>query len=170
MINIIYSSWYYHHQIGCIHLSYCYHIFRGCVPDMFLHHILSLITYTFRENRKFVLIIIVQLILRANSRIRFGLLIVFVCLYITPFHYHYGANLSEDIELTKGLSAILFRLCVGKISIFSKLSIIQYMGLCVSSLPIFLVIIERINILCLVIIIFLQILSPSTCSSSSSSL
>ena len=29
-----YSSCYYHHQIGSIHLSHCYHIFPGCVPEM----------------------------------------------------------------------------------------------------------------------------------------
>ena len=31
----IYSSCYYHHQIGSIHLSHC-HIFRDCEPDMFV--------------------------------------------------------------------------------------------------------------------------------------
>ena len=51
-----------------------------------LHHILSLITYTFRENWDFVFIIIVQIMMNANSRIRFGLQIVFICLYITPSH------------------------------------------------------------------------------------
>ena len=58
-----------------------------------LHHILSLIAYTFRENRDFVSIIIVQFMMSANSWIRFGLLIVFVCLYITPSHYHHCATL-----------------------------------------------------------------------------
>ena len=43
--------------------------------------------------------------------------------------------------------------CVSKISIFSQLSIIQYVGLCVFSLPISFVMIERIYILCLIIII-----------------
>ena len=38
-----------------------------------------------------------------------------------------------------------------KLSLFSQSSIIQYMGLCVSSLPISLVMIERIYILCLII-------------------
>ena len=47
----------------------------------------------------------------ADSRIRFGLQIVFVCLYITPSHYHHCANLSEDIELMKCLSDIFCRLC-----------------------------------------------------------
>ena len=32
----IYSSCYYHHQIGSIHLSHCCPIFRGCVPELFV--------------------------------------------------------------------------------------------------------------------------------------
>ena len=32
----IYSSCYYHHQIGSINLTHCCHIFRGCVPGMFV--------------------------------------------------------------------------------------------------------------------------------------
>ena len=32
----IYSSCYYHHQIGSIHLSHCYHIFLGCVSERFV--------------------------------------------------------------------------------------------------------------------------------------
>ena len=88
-----------------------------------LHHILSLIAYSFRENRDFVFIIIVQFMMSANIRIRFGLQIVFVCLYIIPSHYHHCANCA---------------------SIFSQLCIIQYMGLCVFILPISLVMIERI--------------------------
>ena len=44
-----------------------------------LHHILS-------RNWDFVLIIIVQFMMSANSPIRYGLQIVFVCLYITPSH------------------------------------------------------------------------------------
>ena len=40
-----------------------------------------------------------------------------------------------------------------RLSIFSQLSSIQYVGLCVFSLPISLVMIERIYILCLIIII-----------------
>ena len=46
----------------------------GCL----LHHILLLIAYTFRENREFVFIIIVQFMINANIPIRFGLKIVFV--------------------------------------------------------------------------------------------
>ena len=41
----------------------------------------------------------------------FGLQIVFICLYITPSHYHHCANLAEDIELKKCLSDIFCRAC-----------------------------------------------------------
>ena len=56
-------------------------------------------------------IIIVQFMMSSNSRMRFGLQIVFVCLYITSSHYHHCANLSEDIELIKCLSDIFCRVC-----------------------------------------------------------
>ena len=108
----IYSSCYYHHQIGSIHLSHCYHILSEVVClRCLLHHILLLIAYTFRENRKFVFINIGQFMMSANSRIRFGWEIIFVYLYITPSHYHHCANLSEDIELIKFLSDIFCRVC-----------------------------------------------------------
>ena len=76
-----------------------------------LHHILSCIAYTFRENWDFVLNIIVQFMMNANSRIRNGLQIVFVCLYITPSHYHHYANLFVDIELMKCLPDVFCGLC-----------------------------------------------------------
>ena len=79
----------------------------GCL----LHHILSLIAYTSRENRNFVFITIVQFIMSSNNWVRFGLLIAFVCLYVTPSHYHHCANLSEYIELIKYLSDIFCRVC-----------------------------------------------------------
>ena len=108
-----------------------------------LHHMLTLIAYTFRENRDFVFIIIVQIMMSANIQIRFGLQIMFVYLYITPSHYHHCANLSEDIDFMKCLSDIFCRVWV-RLSIFPQLSIIQYMELCVFSLLISLVMIERI--------------------------
>ena len=118
-----------------------------------LHHILSLIVYTFREKRELVFISIVQFMMSGNSRIRFGLQIVFVCLYITRSHYHHCANFiwrhwTYKMPVRYYLSSEWVRL-----SIFSQLSIIQYVGLCVFSLPISFVMIERIYILCLIIII-----------------
>ena len=68
------------------------------VSRCLLQHILSLKAYTFRKNRDFVFIRIVQFNMSANSRIRFGLQIVFVCLHIIPTHHH-CANLSGYIEL-----------------------------------------------------------------------
>ena len=76
-----------------------------------LHHILSRIAYTFREDWDFVFIIIVQFMVSANSRIRYGPLIVFFCLYITPSHYHHCANFSVDIEPMKCLPDIFWWVC-----------------------------------------------------------
>ena len=94
-----------------------------------LHHIRQLFPYTFQENRDLVFIIIVQFIMSANNWIRFGLKIVFVCLYITPFHYQQCAKLSEDIELIKCLSDIFCR--AGKIKhTFSVIYFILYGAVC----------------------------------------
>ena len=129
----------------------------------FLHHILSLIVYTFRENREFVFISIVQFMMSANSGIPFGLQIIFVCLYITPSHYHHCANFisrhwNYKMPVGYNLSSVWVRL-----SIFSQLSIIQYVGLCVFSLPISFVMIERIYILCLIIIIKSEVWAITHC-------
>ena len=115
-----------------------------------LHHFLSLIAYTFGENRVFVFIIIVQLMMSANSRMRFCLQIVFVCLYIIPSHYHHCVNLSQDIKTINCLSELFYRVC----EIKHILSVIHYTIYgCVFSLPISLVMIERIYLLCLITII-----------------
>ena len=69
----------------------------------------------------------------ANSRIRFGLQIVFVCLYITPSHYHHCANFiwwhwTCKMPVRYNLSSVWVRL-----NIFSQLSNLEYVGLCVFS-------------------------------------
>ena len=51
----------------------------------------------------------------ANSRIRFGLQIVFVCLYITPSHYHHCANFiwrhwTHKMSVRYNLSSVWVRL------------------------------------------------------------
>ena len=76
-----------------------------------VHHILSRIAFKFREKWDFVLIIIVQFMMSANSRICYGLQIVFACLNITPSHYHHCGNLSVDIELMKCPPDIFCRAC-----------------------------------------------------------
>ena len=139
----IHSSCYYHHQIGSINLTFCRIFSVAVCLRCLLHLALSFIAYTFRENRDFVFIIIVQFMMSANNRIRFALQIVFVCLYITPSHYHHCANLFEDIALIKCLWDVS-SVWVFKLSMFSPLSIVHYMGLCVFSLPVSLVTTERI--------------------------
>ena len=94
--------------------------FRGCVPEMFFTS--YSVTYCI-YNREFVFIIIVQLMMSANIWIRFGSQNVFVCLYITPSHYHHCANLSETIELIKCLSDIFVE---GVSKIKHILSVIHY--------------------------------------------
>ena len=111
------SSCYYHHQIGSIPRSHCYHIVVWlCVWDVCYIIFCYLLHYTFRENRECVFIIIVQFMMTASSRKRFGLKIVFVYSYITACHYHHCANLSKDIELIMSkirhiLSVIHYTIC-----------------------------------------------------------
>ena len=99
----------------------------------------------------------------ANSRIRLGLQIIFVCLYITASHYYHFANFiwrhwTYKMPVRYNLSSVWVRL-----SIFSQLSIIQYVGLCVFSLPISFVMIEKIYILCLIIIIKSEVWTITHC-------
>ena len=47
----------------------------------------------------------------SNSRIRFGMQIVFVSLNITPSHYHFCVNWSEYTDLISYLSDIFCRVC-----------------------------------------------------------
>ena len=101
-----------------------------------LHHILSLIVYAFREGREFVFISIVQFMMSANSRIRFGLQIVFVCFYITPSHYHLCAyffwrHWTYKMPVRYNLSSVWV-----KLDIFSQLIIVQCVGLCVCGLSV----------------------------------
>ena len=119
----IYSSCYYHHQIGSIHLPHCYHIFSWlCAWDVCHIIFCHLLHIRSGKKREFVFIFIVQFMMSANSRVRFGLQIVFACLYSSPSHYHHCANLCEDIELIKCLSDIFCRVC----KIKHILSVIHY--------------------------------------------
>ena len=129
----IYSSCYYHRKYPPFPLFSCFSVVV-CLRCL-LHHILSLIIYTFRENREFVFITIVQFMMIVNIHIRYGLQIVFVCLYITSSHYHHCANFiwrhwTYKMPVRYNLSSVWVRL-----SIFSQLSIIQYVGLCVLVYP-----------------------------------
>ena len=128
-----------------------------------LHHILSLIAYTFPENREFVFIIIVKFMTSANIRIWFGLQIVPICVV------QYIISLSSLCKLIwrhwtykMPVRYILSSVWV-TLSIFSLLSIIQYVGLYVFSLPNYLVMIEIIYKLCLIIIIKSEVWTITHC-------
>ena len=98
-----------------------------------LHHILSLITYTFRENRDFVFIIIVQFMMSSNI-IR---LFVHNTISLSSLCKRIWRHWTYKMPVRYILSSVWVSL-----STFSQLSIIQYMGMCVFSLPISLVMIE----------------------------
>ena len=115
----IYSSCYYHNQIGCIHL-YHHHIFRGSVPAWGVCYVIFCHILHIHSGKTTILFL---LLLRSLCRMRFGLQTVFVCLHITPSHHLHCANFSKDIELIKRLSDI-FGGCVSKIK--HILSVIHY--------------------------------------------
>ena len=120
----IYSSCYYHYQIGSINLTHCYRIFPWlCAWDvcirMFVHYTISLSS---------------------------------LCKFI-------WRHWTSKMPVRYILSSVWVRL-----SIFSQLSMIKYMGLCVFSLPISPVMIERIYIICLIIIIKWEVWTIIHCS------
>ena len=137
--------------------------FPGCVPKMFVTSYSITYCIYIPGNREFLFIIIVQFMMSANSQIRFGLQIVF------RFFEHYTILLSSLCKLiwrhwTYKLPVRYILSCVWvRLSIFSQLFIIQYVGLCVFSLPISLVMIERIYILCLIIIIKSEVWTSTHC-------
>ena len=107
----LHSSCYYHHQIGSIHLSHCYHIFPWlCAWDVVTSYS---VTYCIYNPGKPVICYHYYCAVYDECKYSdtFGLADLFVCLYITPSHYHHCANVSEDIELIKCLSDIVCRVC-----------------------------------------------------------
>ena len=126
-----------------------------------LHRILSLIAYTFQENREFVFIIILFM-MSANIRIHFGLQIALVCLYCTPFHYHHCANLSVGIELIKCLSDIFCWVC----KIEHILSVIHYticVAVCFQFTHFSCNYWDNIYLLCLIVIIKSEVWTITPC-------
>ena len=125
----IHGSCYYHHQIGSINLTH-YHIFRGCVPEMFVTS--YSVTYCRYIPGK------------PGFCFHYYCAVYDECKYLDTFwladrvhlFVHYTISLSSLCKLIRGhwtykmpvryiLSSVWVRL-----SIFSQLSIIQYMGLC----------------------------------------
>ena len=104
----------------------------------------------------------VQFMMSANSRIRFGLKIVFVYFYITLSNYHHCANLSEDVELIK-FPSDTFVECVSKI--MHIISVIHYTicGAVCFQFTYFPCDIEIIYIRCLIIIIKSEVWNITQC-------
>ena len=127
-----------------------------------LHHILSLIAYTFRENREFVFIIIVQFKVSANIRIRFWLADRTRLFVLYTSHYHHRANYLKALNL-QNACPIYFVECVSKIK--HILSVIHYTicGAVCFQFTHFLVMIEIIYILCLIIIIKSEVWTITRC-------
>ena len=122
-----------------------------------LHHILSLIAYTFQENW---ILFSLSLCILWWVQI-FG--------YVLALFVQYTISLSSLCKLIwrhwpykMPVRYILSSVWV-RSSIFFPLSIIQYVGLYVFSLPIFLVMIERIYILYLIIIIKSEVWTITHC-------
>ena len=73
-----------------INLTHSYHIFPWlCAWDVCYIIFWHLLHIHSGKNWDFVFIIIVQFMMSANSWIHFGLMIMFISLYIAPSHYHY---------------------------------------------------------------------------------
>ena len=66
-------------------------VFRGCVPELIFTSYCVTYCICIPGKSGIFFLSIVHFMMCANSRIRFGLQIVFVCLYITPSHYHHCA-------------------------------------------------------------------------------
>ena len=124
-------------------LSY---FFRGCVPEVVMPF------HIYPEKLGFCCLSLCSLMMCAYIRVHYGPMVVFLCLNIKLPHYHHYADLSEGIELLKCLSVNSVSLVCLRFSQFSQLSFMQYMGLCLLSLHISLMIV-RIRMLHLIFII-----------------
>ena len=83
----------------------------------------------------------------ANNGAHYDAMVVFVCLHIALPHYHHYADLSQLLNF---LNALVSNVCQ-RLSQFSQLYFIRYMGLCVFNLPNSLMRIVRICVLYLII-------------------
>ena len=160
----IYSSCYYHDQIGSIHLSHCYHIFPWlCAWDVcyiIFCHLLHI-----RSGKK------------PRICFHYYCAVYDECKYSDTFWLSDRTRLFVQYSITlSSLCKLIWRHWTYKmplryilsnvwviLGIFSPLSIIQYMGLYVFSLPISLVMIEKIYILCLIIIIKSEVWTITHC-------
>ena len=138
----IYSSCYYHHQIGSINLTHCYHFFPWlcawdvcCIIFCHLLHIHSGKTGVLFSlllcSLWWVQIVGCVLACRSHSFVCINIILLSSLCKLIWRHWTY------KMPVKYGSSSVSVRL-----SIFSQLFIIQYTGLCVFGLSISLVMIE----------------------------
>ena len=77
------------------------------------------VPYIPRESWVFCLLLLCSLTMYANNKVHYDLMIVFICLHITPPHHHHYEHLSEVLNFLIGTFCLE---CVSKIK--SVLSII----------------------------------------------
>ena len=87
-----------------------------------------------------------------NNWRHYGLKVIFVGLRVTLYQYYHYADLGESIEHMKCLQVHILSSMCPRLTIFPRLSFVQYMGLSGFSLPISLRMIVRLFALHLVII------------------
>ena len=107
-------------------------------------------------------LLLCSLMMCANNWMHYVPMAVFICLHITLPQYHHYADISECTELLQCLSGIFCWVC-RRLSQFSRLSFMQYMGLWVFSLPITFEMIVRIDVFYLIIIIKSEVWPISHC-------
>ena len=156
------SSSYHHHQTR-LNLSHsCHTVPCLCVwgdSTIIFHQKFQIYPHTAAS------ITTVQFVMSSNYWVHYGLKVIFVCVHIILPHHHNYVDISESTEHIKCLSSIFCHprsMCL-RLNQFYQLSSMQYMGLCVFSLPISLVMMVRIYELYLIIIIKLEVWITSHC-------
>ena len=99
----------------------------------------------------FVPLSLSSLMMCANNRLHYIATVVFVCSHIKLFHYLHYTAVSENIEFQK--AHYVGCVCVSMIKPVLSIIFIEYMGLCVFSLPIPLVMIMTLRVRYPIIII-----------------
>ena len=98
----------------------------------------------------------------ANDKVHCDPMVVSVCFNNTQLHYYHYADISESIELLECQVHPASSVCL-TLSQLPQLSFMQYIGLCVFSVSISLMMIVRICVLYLIIIIKSEVWSICHC-------
>ena len=128
---------FFHGWVLVVHVASC------TVGFIYIYTYIYVYIYIFRDSWIFCLSLLCSRMMCANNRVHYDPMVVFVCLLITLHHYHHYVR------------NILPRSVCLRLSHFSQLSFMQYMGLCVFSLPMSLVMIVSTSILSYLILSYL---------------